>query len=147
MYRTRSTTCLLSDVIQYLFIPSAFHPIKTKTKKKTCNFSTCTHTVVATLKLFQAAGGIEVCCSSEAELCLCDERVKEDSSVCDLLRAVFWRVCVWSRACDNELCSCHHTLCSLRRGALQWKSCKESQRFNYPFHFIHICLHTWVILQ
>lgn len=54
---------------------------------------------------------------------------------------------VWSRNCDNEPCPCHHTLCSLRGGALQWRSCKQSERFNYPFHFIHICLHSQVFSQ
>lgn len=58
----------------------------------------------------------------------------ESEGRCECLWS-FRRVCVWSRACDNEPCSCHHTLCSLRGGALQWKSCKQSQRFNYPFHF------------
>lgn len=56
-------------------------------------------------------------------------------------------MCVWSQACDNEPCPCHHTLCSLRGEALQWKGCKESQRFNYPFHlYLYLLTHSGVFV-
>lgn len=109
-------------------------------QKKPCNCSTCTQSSLpwSYFRLREALKSVaEVALLKQN--CVSDDVIREwrKIRVCVIFCGLDFGdcVCVWSRGCDNEPCPCHHTLCSLRGGALQWKSCKESLRFNYPFHF------------
>lgn len=127
---------LLSDLIQYLFIPSAFHPTK---KKKTLQLALALKLLLpwSYFRLREALkSAAEV--ALQKQNCVSDDVIREwrKSRVAVIFSGLDFGACVrvWSRDCDNEPCPCHHTLCSLRGGALQWRSCKQSQRVNYPFH-------------
>lgn len=133
---------LLSDIIQYLFILSAFHPTPKKNSQLALTLKSSLPWSYFRLREALKSAAED---ALQKQNCVSDDVIREwrKSRATVIFSGLDFCECVrvWSQACDNEPCPCHHTLSSLRGGALQCRSCKQSERFNYPLHFYSYLLY------